>query len=548
MHLNIDLLDVSHGPISSPGDLNACLNARGLYNSFQFVLRLSPEIHRRIADLPTGITTGPVDPETIQAFSTYLHETIHWWQHIGSTMGLLLSLTYPAQAHANHHHLKNLLAAAGPQKSIYKLVETRALSGAGNPETPGGLANVILNNYFDIESFRLLITSAGVVRDVVESPLFESVGHSYQIAFGNVVLILASMFDKHFDFIPDARTWEKPFAALRAAKESGYYYGSDVQVSPIAVHDIFEGQARFGQLQYLYFASRGHLTWEDVRSKGMLNGVYGSAFNTFLKLAELDWPPSIDHPVVALFLLVCEIAINPSAGFPMPPAFFKTFIEDVNPGIRFLFLCRTIATQRPDLAKVITRYSRSEYAEVSDVLCRSLLIDTPLAVANTVTDWVSRSDILKSLMAEYRTFDYGPENLPVRLLFSHFLAFNADRLIRPEFFCWPGAWMTGGRVSQDIVTLFDRHSALFVDKPDDHGIFPRLFPDKDEALVHRTFESFYAFNVGYDMTRQWIAKTGPFVYDYGWLSMSATHDDFKGFADSHFQMVYGMHPDSFKII
>ena len=144
-----------------PASLNACLNARGLYNSFQFVLRLSPEIHRRIAHLPTGITTRPVDPETIQAFSTYLHETIHWWQHIGSTMGLLLSLTYPAQAHANHHHLKNLLAAAGPQKSIYKLVETQALSGAGNPETPGGLANVHSSTTIStLNPCRLLITSA----------------------------------------------------------------------------------------------------------------------------------------------------------------------------------------------------------------------------------------------------------------------------------------------------------------------------------------------------------------------------------------------------
>ena len=108
--------------------------------------------------------------------------------------------------------------------------------------------------------------------------------------------------------------------------------------------------------------------------------------------------------------------------------------------------------------------------------------------------------------------------------------------------------MTGTRVSEDIAALFDRHSALFVDKPDDDGVFPRVFPDKDGAMVQRTFDSFYAFNVGYDLTRQWIAKSGPFEYDFRWLSSSGTHADFKGFADRHFQMAYGVQPDSFEII
>jgi hypothetical protein len=34
----------------------------------------------------------------------------------------------------------------------------------------------------------------------------------------------------------------------------------------------------------------------------------------------------------------------------MPLRCFNTFIEDVHPGFRFVFLCRTIAQQRPELA------------------------------------------------------------------------------------------------------------------------------------------------------------------------------------------------------
>jgi hypothetical protein len=29
--------------------------------------------------------------DVAQAFSTYLHETIHWWQHVGTSAGLMLT-------------------------------------------------------------------------------------------------------------------------------------------------------------------------------------------------------------------------------------------------------------------------------------------------------------------------------------------------------------------------------------------------------------------------------------------------------------------------
>jgi hypothetical protein len=129
VELDSRLLDSSADLIACPVDLNACLNSHGLYSPFQFVLRLSPEVHRKLAALPTGIVTEQVDFDGLQAFSTFLHETIHWWQHVGSTTGLMLSLSYPGQAHANYTHLKKLLASIGPKKSIRRFVE--AASGPG---------------------------------------------------------------------------------------------------------------------------------------------------------------------------------------------------------------------------------------------------------------------------------------------------------------------------------------------------------------------------------------------------------------------------------
>jgi hypothetical protein len=544
--LKPSLLDTPVQNIESPADLKACLNAHGLYNSFQFVLRLSPEVHRKIEAMPKGIIEGRPDFDSLRAYSTYLHETIHWWQHSGSTTGLLLSLSYPGQAHTNHNHLKNLLQAIGPKKSMLRFVENSG--GPGGPETPSGLANVVVNNHFDIEFFRILTTTPSMIREAVDHPLFDCIGHSYQIAYGNIALILASSLDNDLRFIPDPRTWSEGFRELRTQKVKGYYYRSDVDVVPVGAHHIFEGQARFGQLQFLYFASGERLSWDDVRAMGMLDGIYGEAFHHFLRLAELEWPPTIDDPVVGLFLLLCDVAINPSAGFPMPLTTPSTFILDVDPGFRFFFLCRAVAKDRPDVARMITMYSRSEYVEVSEALCRPLIIDPPLAIAERICGWGQDSDELKLLMNEHHTFGYGPVNLPVRMLFAHFMSFCRDKFERPEFFCWPGAWMTGHRATPEGAELFERQSAPFLDKPDDTGIYPRLMNGKDESVVQRSFDNFYAMNVTYDVTRQWIAMPGKFDYDYRWLSSTGTPEVMKKFADVHFEKVYGVHPDRFEIL
>ncbi len=419
---------------------------------------------------------------------------------------------------------------------------------SGGPETPEGLANVVVNNHFDIEFFRILTTSPQTIRQVVEHRLFDCIGHSYQIAYANIALILASSCDKDLSFIPDPRKWGNVFRKLRDQKEKGFYHRSDVDIVPVGAHHVFEGQARFGQLQFLYFISGRKLTWEDVRAMGMLDGIYGEAFNHFLQLTELDWPASIDHPVVALFLLLCDIAINPSAGFPMPLRVPSTFIVDVDPGFRFFFLCRAVATKRPDVARMIRDYSRSEYVEASEALCAELLIDPPLAITETICRWAQRSQELKTLMEEHRSSAYAPYNLPVRMLFAHFIDFCQDKLERPEFFCWPGAWKTGRRVTREGLELFERRSAPFLDRPDDGGIYPRLMNGKDESVVQKSFDTFYAMNVTYDLTRQWIAMPGKFEYDYLWLTSKGTPEEMKTFADVHFEQMYRVHPDKFEIL
>tara|TARA_R110001599_G_scaffold182328_1_gene375303 strand:+ start:11440 stop:13077 length:1638 start_codon:yes stop_codon:yes gene_type:complete len=532
-------------PLANNGTFAATLKGRGLYSTFQFVLRLSPAVHRKLSSMPSGIVNSSmVDLDGVEAFSTYLHETIHWWQHIGSTYGLLLSMTYPAQAHANYDHLKSLTASVGFKKPIRKLAEALPSGGYG---TPSGTANIIINNHFDMESFRALTVSPLSANEILQSPLFENLGHSYEIALGNCVLLLASVADPEFSVMRHPKNWEGPFRKLREEKEEGYYYGSPVSLYPIGAYEIFEGQARMAQLQYLHFATGGLLGMEAANEGGMLDGVYGIAFSAFLQLTELVRPSSIDHPTIALFLLICDVAINPGSGFPFPLVHFPSFVRDIEPGARFVWLCRLARLKCPEVFGSITNYSREEYDEVSRKLCDAMVEHSPLDIAREFSRW-SETPQFKPLMAEHEAFQFSKGNSAVRVLFSHFLSFMRDKHLRPEFFCWPGAWMGGKRLSTDAMTLFDRHGALFVDKEDDDGVYPRLLAGRSEKDVQETFDDFYSTNVIYGLTRQWITQPGPFTYDYRWLTQKGSDQEIQDFAERSFEGVYGVRPSNVDVL
>jgi hypothetical protein len=532
---------------TATGDLSATLNAHGLYNAFQFVLRLSPVVHQKLSELPpmSIVSSGKIDFAGVQAFSIYLHETIHWWQHIGSTHGLMRSLSYPTQVHSNYSHLKQLISKIGFKKPVRELA--RKLPRPGGIGTERDLANIIVNNHFDFDAFRRLTFNRSAARSAIEDPYFDCAGHTYEITYCNNIVVLATTVDPDFRVLHHPKEWEGPFDALRQSKEDGFYYGSSIGLYALGAQEILEGQACVNQLQYLAFGSGGSLSWDNFRALGMLHGVYTKAFETFLELAELEWPPTLEHPIVGLFLLICDMAINPGAGFPFPLTYFATFITDIDPGARFYMLCRLVRLKCPEVITAIRNYTRSEYERVSEQLASALIVESPLAIASICRRWAQDDGPLANLMKEYRSFDYGPGNLPVRVLFSHFLAFMEDKFEAPEFFCWPGAWMAGTRVSEHARILFDRHQAPFIDKQDDDGIFPRLYPNRDDKFVEDTFDSFYAFNVTYDLTNQWITEYGAFTYDYQWLT-SSTQEERKNFADRHFFQIYGVYPDEVELL
>jgi hypothetical protein len=523
---------------------------KGSYNPMQFALRLSPDVHRELDSFSPGIkTNGDLTYSAIQAFSTYFHETIHWWQHVGSNIGLFMSLVYPVQAHINHRDLSFLLKNIGPQKSILKY--DNILFNAGNRNSVfQERINRVLNNWHDIYSCSQIVLNPKDAKNIVNSPFFSSIGHSYTITWSQIIATIADTVDGGFDILPNIKNWEGNLQALRDEKEYGFYPGSPIKKPPFGAFEIFEGQARFSQIQYLYFATGGKVNWEDFRLSGMLSKIYIETFSAFLEVTGVDWPDTPDSPIVALFLLVCDISINPTDGFPFDLYHFPSFIYSIDPGIRFVLLCQFIRDKHKNLLSAITEYSKNEYIEISSILCKDIICKTPFESAEKVSQW-SKHPGCQTLLQENKQFSFAPVNMPIRLFFARYLQFQQDKSSLPEFFCWPGYWVTkglgNGIEAMKAEQLFDKHRAVFVDRPDG-TICPRTFPDINEDVVQRTFEDFFNWNSTYELSRQWIIESGPFNHDFFWLTKRYSYSEMVKWANKNFEAAYGVNPDNFNIL
>ena len=235
LHLKDTLLASVTEAWRLPPILYSNWNVRGSYHPMHYVLRLRPDVHRA---LDPAFSAEHSLGDRFQAFSTYLHETIHWWQHIGSTSGLILSLLHPAQLHYNKQRLERIIEVGGPFKSLLKF-NAQTVGAGVDPGPVGEDVNVVLNNWHDAEFFRHLVSSPGAAEACIRDPYFNGVAHSFKIAMASVLWLLSATFDPQMQILPDPRNWEAEFGRLRAVREPGFHATSDVYLPPLGVRAIF---------------------------------------------------------------------------------------------------------------------------------------------------------------------------------------------------------------------------------------------------------------------------------------------------------------------
>ena len=233
--------------------------------------------------------------------------------------------------------------------------------------------NLIVNNWFDISCGCLISDHSKNLQNSWSSDYFWSIGHSYHMMWGWTVSIIASVCDPGFSFLSDVRKWDENFNRLETERKEGFFERSLIPMPPLGARAIFEGQARFCQLQYLYSVSGQKLSFPQFAKVGMMEDLYIEAFEVFLQVLGEKWPENSYDPLVALFLLICDLAINPTDGFPLDVVYYETFIISNDPRTRFFMLYQVVAHGYPALKKWIILYSKKEYLEVSKVLSRKIV-------------------------------------------------------------------------------------------------------------------------------------------------------------------------------
>jgi hypothetical protein len=520
-----------------------------MYETMRFLLRLSPRNHELMEMIPaSGVGLGDLQPEAIQAFSTYLHETVHWWQHVGSTSGLLFSLSYLAQCHSSLGQLREVLSTIGPKKPLKGYTDQVLRNEGNSAQAKLASANIAVNNALDVEYYKFYAYSPRTNINWMRSdPHFESVGHGYFVVYGELIGMLSEAVDPEYVILPNPKSWEPEMLRMRQERIEGYYWRSPVRLPAIGLQAVYEGQARLTQLQFLDGARDEPLACARWKEEGYLSGIYVEAFESFLALSNSEWPETLEDPLVALFLLICDLAMNPTRGLPIDIKAFDDFIRDVDVGVRFTLLCQAVA-KLPHLRSAITAYSKDEYISVAEELTVLAGYDHPTVGPNAVRQWLDHAPGLPKLMQEYELFNYDLRNFPIRVFLSHFVAFYKDKLEHPEFFCWAGMYMSGQRSMADWQAVWLRHLSLFSDRGDRHGVFARQRLDRSEQAVKATFNQFFGTITLYDLTRQWILKDGPFVCDFAWISEKYDQSRAEAGANDIFKQVYGVTLDQFVIV
>ncbi|MPT47969.1 MAG: hypothetical protein E2598_06055 [Sphingobium sp.] len=547
--LKPELLDPQGDQFEVPLTFAATLAAHGSYETTRFVLRLSPRNHELMDKIEANAYgDGPVPWEAVQAYSTYIYETVHWWQHVGSTFGLLLSLSYFSQCHSTMGELREVLETFGPIKSLKRWTDDVLLEEGWAAQEKLAAANFAVNNALDVFYYKsYALRPRQAIKWMIEQNHFEDIGYMYSIVYGQLIGLVSDVIDPDFQFIQSMERLNNETLRLHTEGFEGFVKGSNVHLPYVGLHAIYEGQARFIQLDFLNRARSEPLSFEEWRAEGYLSGIYVEAFESFLKLTETEWPSSLFDPIVPLFLLVCDLAINPTRGLPFEVGHFENLIHQVDVGIRFAEFCFAIK-DAPHLKAAINDLSLEEYAEVSGELCKARHYDHPMAALEEVVRWTEEYPTVQQLMEEHRTFDFKPENMNVRVFLSHYIAMCVDKYEYPHFFCWPGAFMAGHSIDVDFREVWLRHLSLFSDKADKDGVYPRKWPHRSEKSVKVTFDRFYGTMALYELTEQWILHDGPFNCDFSWMSDNYNHEIFANWANETFKKVYGVNLSDFTIV
>ena len=443
-------------------------------------------------------------------FSTFLHEIIHWWQHVGTTSGLFYGLSIPTQALSTAKYLSEF-GAELPKPLTHSV--TNSL-----PSEHPALLSVLRWSELELGASLLFdpMTTSYTLRS--RTRFYESLGHALLLTHISTMSAVASILDPGRRSLPDPDPWIDLYERF-VKDERPCFAPREIIEFAIGLREIAEGQARVSEIQYRSLAYET-MTWSEVKARGLLSGVYATAFEEFLRLTGFDEPSYPIDASVNLFLLLCDISLNPAEGYADDIADDGKFVYRVHPGIRFLKLC-DLAKGNQGLLVGLKTLSAESYDVVAEALCGDAGWPTPRETGRRALFRLERMSNWQQLQAQREAGNYGSRDAPIRFYFAEHHAFLKTKVELPHLFCWPASFLTSKAESdpaeaEAVQEVLSWHMPPFLASSLESGVdsvhLSRMAPEQRSQFV----SDYFATQVLYDLVRQWISKPGRFEFGYRW--------------------------------
>ena len=456
----------------------------------------------------------------VRAYATSLHETIHWWQHIGSTIGLLSGLTTAAQAATCIHYMSELGVEA--PKPLLGVLEAKRYKPTqeDHPAWRAALRwrEAELGNAF------LLNPAQAFARVKNNSFLYESIGHSIAMHHYAVTWYVSQIADNGGSVFPSADDWIDLYERSRKDRRV-LFEPNQRALLPFGAKHLFEGQARLSELQYFDRAVESR-TMAEFKQLGLLEETYAKCLNYFLETIELPMPNGVQSPEINLFLLLCDFAINPADGYPLAIPESLDLIHENHPGIRFTRLCATARDHKEKLLSTVTYPSYGSYCEAAAILAEELNWLSPDEVAKQVQEKYRQTSSGEKLLDERFKGDFGVLDVPAKFVLTEHISFAESKAGCPHVFCWPGNFLTTDQEDDSpdveaVKDLLDHHSPPFHASSEVGSVNSVSIHGLTTAQAKNVADRYFQNQATVDLFRQWIShkngtSTNEFVYQFDW--------------------------------
>ncbi len=471
-----------------------------------------------------------VTKERLFGWGTYLHENMHWYQCIGTTYGLFRLLSSMAQTH-NIFQYSRRINDAILEKPLYQIVVNHP---PDNSEFRRNL-NIAVNTWMDIEFTNAFFESPDRHVDrIAHDHFFGGLDHGSLIYLGESLGLLVSCF-------PNSEQAERFHQDSRIIIDHGLENAKnhDIFVPPVGASDIMESAARISEIQYLQHSSGRKYSWSIYKRMGYLESKYLKAFNTFLQITRLNIGNDPCSSAVNLFLITCDIALNPSHGYPNVLSSWKDFIKEWHPGFRFFCICSYLAN-RKKLINEVAINTESEYKEMINEICNAIGYETPECVAAKCDKMLTKCGA-EILVNQVDTYESDMPNFPVQYVVGKHVKAMRVRQRKPLFLAMPANYVEGDRDHQEAIDrLMEILTPPFV-RRDYTGIEPVLprytnIDDKNLKSFHSTFSKWL---IMLSLGRQLAAKKGPFKFAHPWTDSTKSEGELRSFVEDDFLKASG---------